>query len=133
MWAYGAGRVAVPSGGASLGNPSASPLHDTKDGACTVGSSKGGVTGNAYDLSKSRGEAWQNRGVFTEISRTFIGHFYSILAKVGKKVLKDQVQYRYAAGPGFVESGGVKNPATPALAWCRSSNMGLYAVQSLVL
>jgi hypothetical protein len=59
--------------------------------------------------------------------------FYPELTKVGKKVLKDQVQYRYAVDPRFVESGGVKNPATPALAWSRSSNMRLYAAQSLVL
>ena len=45
---------------------------------------------NVYDLGKSRGEAWQNRGVFTEISRTFIGHFYPNLAKVGKDVLSKE-------------------------------------------
>ena len=52
-WAYGAGRETVPSGSASLGNPSASPLHGTKYGACTVGSSKGGgVTVNERELAR---------------------------------------------------------------------------------
>jgi hypothetical protein len=41
-WASGTGRAVVPSGGASLGHPSALPLHDTTHGACTGGRSKRG-------------------------------------------------------------------------------------------
>jgi len=52
-WAYGAGRAVVLYGGASLGNPSASALHGTQYGACTVGNNKSGVTENAYHPQSS--------------------------------------------------------------------------------
>jgi hypothetical protein len=74
----------------------------------------------------------QNRGMFTEISRAYIGHFYPNLAKVGKEVLKEWAWLEYAVARRFVQCGGVKNPATPALAWGRSSNMGLYTAKCLV-
>lgn len=62
MWAYGAGRAVVPSGGASLGSPSASHLHGTKHGACTGGSRKGGI---------EEGMKEKNRGDFVRLASDF--------------------------------------------------------------
>ena len=55
------------------------------------------------------------RGIYLEKLRFTAGEFYPELAQVGKKVLKDQVQYRYAVDPRFVESGGVKKPRNASI------------------